>query len=236
MHNRSRIVFDIVRVRRVVVNAVGVERHRRVSEQKNRIRFDVDAPLGLGRRWPCGRRQFAGWGILAIDQRLCLAQRWPVVGLVPVLDNHEDEASGSTDLFFDAGNAGGLDDMVADPDRRHEPDIASRPHPARLRDRRQEAAAPRMTVASDLRLGDARSEHQPMSQWRNFIARPRDGCLVEESGKPTHRPCVAPLFLDLFSPNPVVEPIHAAPPPIDRRQTPNAPSASSCCYCSYYQF
>src|SRR5262249_57856323 len=50
---------------------------------------------------------------------------------------------------------------------------SARPHAARQRDARQEAAALGMSVGCEFRLAHGRQEVKPVPKWRQLVARPR---------------------------------------------------------------
>src|SRR5262245_50881256 len=74
------------------------------------------------------------------------------------------------------------DDGFSDPQRLVEFETSARPHAARQRDGRQEAAALGMSVGSEFRLAHGRQEVKPVPERRQFIARPRLGVVAVERG------------------------------------------------------
>ena len=69
---------------------------------------------------------------------------------IGVIDGDEAERTGAAGLQLDIGDFRAARDRVADAQHVGELGLAARPHPARQRHRRQEAAPGRVAVGSDL--------------------------------------------------------------------------------------
>jgi hypothetical protein len=94
----------------------------------------------------------------------------PAVGRDLVPHGDEDERPRARALAGDVGDQRAPRRDVADAKRPLEREPAAGPHPARQRDRRQEAAAARMAVRAELALARHRQEVEPVPERRHRAA------------------------------------------------------------------
>src|SRR5262249_57180921 len=80
---------------------------------------------------------------------------------------------------------------------------SARPHAARQRDARQEAAALGMSIGSELRLAHGRQEVKPVPKWRQLVARPRLRVIaIERGGERRNRDRRDHIFYDFLAADP----------------------------------
>ena len=220
VHHQPAIALDLFGIRRIIVDAVGVEGQRRIAEQQPCIGDEgaVRVPSGgvehpLARCWRRERR--IGRGGLSVDQRLRLDHRDSAVGLGHMFHIDKGEAARSALLLADRNDLAGAFDHCPDRNGGMEGHLARCPHPARPRTElgkgRQEAVraviARRVPVLAQLggrRLGGAEREVDALRHDRGMRAGQIEG------GEPAvGQPFIEPVLGAHLAPDPRVE-VHTA--------------------------
>ena len=96
-----------------------------------------------------------------------------------VAHDDEDEIPASSPLVPDIDDRRIASCLLADPERPVEHEAAARPHASRQFDRRQEAAAHRMAIATDFGLPRQWNEVQPVPERGQRVSGARCGGMVE---------------------------------------------------------
>ena len=152
MHHEARITFDFGHVAPVVVDAMPVERERRIAKQQHVVGSNLALPqralrCRLGRRlriaWTL---RFAVRDVVELDDRRigCAVATQLMAHL------HEHECAAATLLERHVVDRRQALDLIAHPQRRTEFELAARPHAARQRHQWHEAAALGVAVRADL--------------------------------------------------------------------------------------
>ena len=144
------------------MDAVAVERQRRIAKEQHRRRMNLADPRVVIRRHSRYRRIRVGLLQIAIDNVVLIdEQRFRVAGYF-VPNGNEHQRSGAPFLDVHIGDARFAPNRVADPQRSQERHPASGPHPARQGNRRQETAALRVPIGAGIGQRLHREEVQPM--------------------------------------------------------------------------
>ena len=223
MHDQPRIALDLRHIRMVVVDAVPVEGHCRVSEQQHRIGIDRARPdlVGGRRHGICDGLP----GLAAIDDVVLVGDRKALRIADLVAHRDEDQRSTATFLHLHVGNLRDARGSGSDGQRAEELDAAPGPHPARQRHRRQEFPTRHVPVGADQRLAVDRQEVEPVRQRRHRVAGVRRGVVaVEKGGEGGDGSRGDDVLAALLAADPVLESfefgIHACPPLVHRSREP----------------
>src|SRR5262245_38246156 len=135
--------------------------------------MDITPPDRGRRRGRRLRRHFAGAGRLAVHDVVLLdpGETCGPSDLMP--HQHEDQWPDTTIFRGNIGDRGLADNCFPDVQGPMEFKPRARPHTARQRDGRQEAAALGMSIGSEFRLAHGRQEVKPVPKWRRLVAPPR---------------------------------------------------------------
>src|SRR5271165_1354338 len=159
-----------------------VERRRRIAEEKGRARLKSVSPSSLSERsdrWrglPCDAR-------LAIDDVLFFLDGEAAIIGQAVAQSQEDQRALLAVLFCQRQYLRFARYGLADAQQRVKGESPARPHPARQRNRRQEAAEFRMAVGAELRLARAWGEIDPVPQGRQRVPVPRRARVIQRERK-----------------------------------------------------
>src|SRR6267143_1283292 len=186
--DQARVALDLRYITAIVVDAVAVERERRIAEEERLIRHPLLLPGGCGGR---GLRRGSDIGRLrrlAVDDVVKLGQRDVVlaVGTELMPDFYEHQRTAAAGFFVDALDRRHARDRVAHAQRPVELQLAAGPHAPGQRYRGQEPAAPGVAVRADFGLAVQRQEIQPMPQRRQGRARLRS-CRFAVQGRRERR-------------------------------------------------
>src|SRR6266446_1982125 len=166
MHDQAGVALDLRRIAAIVVDAVAVERERRIAEEDYFIRHPLLLPGGcagrsLGRKSDVGRLcRFAVDDVVELGQRDILL----VVRTELMPHSHEHERTAAAGFLADALDRRYSRDRVAHAQRPVELQLAAGPHAPGQRYRGQEPAAPGVAVRADFGLAVQRQEIEPVPQ------------------------------------------------------------------------
>ena len=158
VHDQARIPLDLGDVAAVVVDAMTVERQRRIAEQQHVVRHPVAFPCAWRGRSLGRRRDVIGLGRLAINDVVELgererpARRCAVISCRTLTNTSVPVRPIFSVTSCDRRHAR---EVIADAQRLVEFELAARPHPTRQRHRRQKAAALGVAVRSRFPTADA---------------------------------------------------------------------------------
>src|SRR6266480_746003 len=166
MHDQAGVALDLRHITAIVVDAVAVERERRIAEQQYLVRYPLLLPGGCAGNGARSGRDVGRLCRLAVDDVVELGQRNVLlaVGAELMPDLHEHERTAAAGFFVDALDRRYSRDRVAHAQRPVELQLAAGPHAPGQRYRGQEPAAPRVAVRADFGLAVQRQEIQPMPQ------------------------------------------------------------------------
>src|SRR5512132_2700338 len=171
MNDEAGIALDLGRVRAVIVNAVSVERQRRVAEQHGRIRAHLLGVHRSHRRRLSGAPSGSSSHVLAVDDVVLIDDGEPVATGNLVTDGHEHQSAGTARLRGHVGNGRGPLRVIPDRQAPGKPYATSGPHSPRRADGRQETAQRRVTIPTEARSRHHGPEVEPVPQRWQGVSR-----------------------------------------------------------------
>src|SRR5256885_1282866 len=154
MHDQAGVALDLRHITAIVVDAVAVERERRIAEQQHLVRYPLLLPGGCAGNGARSGRDVGRLCRFAVDNVVELGQRNVLlaVGAELVPDLHEYERTAAAGFFVDALDRRYSRDRVAHAQRPVELQLAAGPHAPGQRYRGQAPAAPGVAVRADCGL------------------------------------------------------------------------------------
>ncbi len=211
MHDEPRIALFLRRILAIVVNAMTVERERRIPEQARRIEQPLAPPdriIWRLRRGRCSTRRR-----LPIHDVLLLAYGDARASSYLVLDRHETQRPGLAALLFDGRDARNTRRYFAQLQRCEELEPATRPHTAWQLHRRHESAASRMSVGAEFSGPGGVEEVDPLPtrRQRRTLLRNRV-CRIERRMQRLSPPRIEPTAQLSRTADPILQIRHSSAP------------------------